>query len=226
MPKLHSTAPSIPMDEIPQIHNHQAPSLVGPIVTGFALSALALFAAWHFLVFLVDSAGYPNAERVLAQAILALIAGAIGLIISGFVARLFVSDLLAHRERMAQAKLERLRLESKIGHAAAATSRTYENEQRELIQVCYAIMWNAYDQVNSEGRFPTSARPWSRRNASQLTLDGETTIPESLATRARQYLEEQKIIVGNEINWGQYPSLTHVNAKLMAPPILQIGAPR
>lgn len=208
-----------------QTHIHQPPNHLGPAIVALLSVVLAPVLLWQAGLFLLDQAGDHRPEQTLSKAIIIGLITLLVLLACAWFTRLFFADWLHHRETMAQYKLEALRQQTKLGSSISADSRVLNREQSDLIEVCIAIMWNAYDQADEKGQFTGPARPWSRRNASQITLDGQSPIGEALASKARRFLEEQRIIIDNEINQKQYPDLRAVQRKLYAPVLALPPAP-
>ncbi len=207
------------------IHNY-TPSEATPIFARAVVGAVTLFVGWHILVFLFNQMGIFDPRRAVAQVIIWSI------IITAFifVASRWLDGTIAnfynHRQAMADKETERMRYQQIMLNSMAKDTRRLGDDQR-LAALILSVMEDAYDQLARSGKdkFVGLARPWSRRNAGSIVLTslGEVeTVGDEFGRKARQFLQDQHIIVTDQINLKHFPDLGAVQLKLYQPPVLPL----
>ena len=209
------------------IHNY-TPSETTPIFARAIVYALAIpTVGWYGGVFLLTQMGIFNPQRALAQIIIWSI------IIAGFtyIASRWLDGTIAsfynHRQAMADKETERMRYQQIMLNSMAKDTRRLGDDQR-LAVLILSVMEDAYDQLarNDKGKFVGLARPWSRRSAGNIVLTslGEVEpVGDEFGRKARQFLQDQHIIVGDQVNSKHFPDLASVQLKLFEPPVLPLN---
>lgn len=207
------------------IHNY-TPSEATPIFARAVVGAVTLFVGWHVLVFLFDQMGILDPKQAVAQVII----WSIIIIAFIYIASRWLDGTVAnfynHRQAMADKETERMRYQQIMLNSMAKDTRRLGDDQR-LAALILSVMEDAYDQLarSGKGKFIGLARPWSRRSAGSVVLTslGEVEpVGDEFGRKARQFLQDQYIIVGDQVNLKHFPDLASVQIKLYQPPVLPL----
>ncbi|MHC4617979.1 MAG: hypothetical protein ACYTEQ_09520 [Planctomycetota bacterium] len=207
------------------IHNY-TPSETTPIFARAVVGAIAIFVGWHVLVFLFDQMGILDPGRALAQVIIWGIIIAAFIFVAGRWLDGAIANFYKHRQAMADKETERMRYQQIMLNSMAKDTRRLGDDQR-LAALILSVMEDAYDQLARSGKskFAGLARPWSRRSAGSVVLTslGEVEpVGDEFGRKARQFLQDQHIIIGDQINLRHFPDLAAVQIKLYQPPVLPL----
>lgn len=212
-------------DGLTHIHNY-SPSEAAPILAKGVVAVIVLFVGWHAGVFLFDQMGAIDPRRAFAQMLVW------GIIIMAFiyVASRWLGGLIAdfynHRQTMADKATEQLRYRQMLQASMVSDTRRLGDDQR-LAALVLAIMEEAYHQLarDKQNKFTGLSRPWSRRAAGRIILAslGEVEpVGAEFGSKVRQFLQDQRIIVHDQIDLRRFPDIGSVQRALFTPPTIML----
>lgn len=197
---------------------------VGIVVVLFGCFVLVFPLTWWAGVYIFQQAGLHEheARRAMAQTVIGTSILIFVIAILSAIGRLFLNNILAHRERMKQFDLDALEIRLEAARhlqltAQAQPAATTGRMTEENIRWCWiitAVMFTAYERYATDGDFTGNWRPWSRRSVQALKLRDGSQPTESEASRVQGWLTENGIVRKNQINIGRYPDLAAVQALL------------
>jgi len=212
-----------PTTGITHVHNHNhTPSAVGEAVGKALLYGSLAVAGWYAGVFLMSKAGFSDPESAMAGT---LVWGTLGFILVLFVSRAAgeqIARYYAHQEAMEDRRTEQLRYQQLMMSSVVTDSRVIGAEDSRLTALAYEMMRQAYAyHLKNNAPFAGKWRPWSRRNAAEIRLPGETKpVGETMASKATAWLINKEVIVDDQINLKYYPDLGSIQRLLYQPPVL------
>lgn len=197
---------------------------VGIILILFACFVMVFPLIWWTGVFIFEQFGMHGREarQAMASTVLGVSVLVFVILIMAAIGRLFLDNILAHRERMEQYRLDALEIRLEAARhlqltaqaqPAAATGRMKEEDVR-WCWIVTATMFAAYEHYAVNSEFSGNWRPWSRRSVQAIKLRDGTSPTESEASRVQSWLTEQGVVRRNQINIGRYPDLAAVQALL------------
>lgn len=202
----------------------------GPIVIIIMALMASCPVAWWIGVFLVDTAGYAEPDKVLATAIITSVGTLAVLSITCGVAHLagwaFLSDFLAHREQMKKLDIEREQVITErqrylqITATRSLASGRVSSEDQRFVRLVKQITLKAFDHLATTGEYKYGdAYPWSREQAMREVLSGETgPVGWALGSRVSSLLREHGIIKQTGTAWNidarRYPDMAAVESLL------------
>lgn len=200
------------------IHHHQATD-TGPLIIKIATVILLIILSWPAGVFVLEKAGFKNPDKSLANGIIIIVVLIIFILAINHALTDKLNTYLDFRREMAEKDIERLRHMQLMQISAVTDSRQLNPQRQKLIKCCVAVMAKAYD-YNATHKKPFSGprRPWSRRQASIVVIDGQPA--GTVGELVRPFLEQNQVIVNNQINLKQFPNLASVQQLFYSPPIV------
>jgi len=200
------------------IHHHQATD-TGPLIIKTATAILLIILSWPAGVFVLEKAGFKHPDKTLANGLIIIIL----LIIFALALNYAITDKLRQyldfKREMAEKEIERLRHMQLMQISAVTDSRQLNPQRQKLIKCCIAVMAKAYDYVAiNKKQFTGPRRPWSRRQASIIIIDGQPA--GTVGELVRPFLEQNQVIVNNQINLKQFPNLASVQQLFYNPTVV------
>ncbi len=185
------------------------------ILLSFACGVLLLVLAWYIAVFLLDTAGYPQPDKMLAEGLINLAILALIVYLAGLVGKWFVGEWLDYKRDKLEVKVKIAEIKYSFDHRLPATvAAATTNEKQRLYHATIDVMERGYKQIDENGKLMGRIQPWSRRSVGRLQLINEADpIGEGtkLAGNVARYLLEQKILLNDTtINIEQFPNLNAV----------------
>lgn len=197
---------------------------VGIILILFACFVMVFPLIWWTGVFIFEQFGMHGREarQAMASTVLGVSVLVFVILIMAAIGRLFLDNILAHRERMKQFDNEALEIRLEAARhlqlmaqaqPAAQTGRMTEEDTR-WCWIITAVMFAAYEYYATDGEFTGTKRPWARRQVQAIKLRDNTSPTEAEASRVRDWLTNQGIVRKDQINIDRYPDLAAVQALL------------
>lgn len=225
MPKRRLNAPAIAgriepdQDREIKITNNEA-SKAAPILAIGVMVALGIFVGWHALVFVFAQTGlFRDPAQALARALVGLAIGWIVLMAISYIVGDKIREFYRHRERLADLRIEEARIRQKLLNSAIIDTGI-DGDGKRFAGLVLSVMIEVYDYLASNDEYRGTARPWSRRQAAQVILPGESKpVGQTMAEKLRPWLEHHDIIIDDQVNTLHYPDLNSVQ-RLLRKPIL------
>lgn len=197
---------------------------VGIVVVLFGCFVLVFPLTWWAGVYIFEQAGLHEheARRAMAQTVIGTSILIFVMAILSAIGRLFLNNILAHRERMKQFDLDALEIRLEAARhwqltaqaQPAATTGRMTEENTRWCWIITAVMFTAFERYATGGEFSGNWRPWSRRSVQALKLRDGSQPTEAEASRVQGWLTENGIVRKNQINVDRYPDLAAVQALL------------
>lgn len=195
------------------VHNH-APSEAGRILAQWFVYLVLAVIGWFFIRYLVSQMGYRNPDEALGWF---LFGGIALLIVTWAIDRTFIKYRkmsLDYQVVIEEIRAEAARSKALTAGSPAPTNGRLTGEQKRLYENLALVMQKAYqDLVDSQGvgyQGGGDKRPWSKRAVLAMEPPRHGKMPESQATKIREWLVEHKVIVGDpqndQINTEAYPA--------------------
>jgi hypothetical protein len=200
------------------IHHHQATD-TGPLIIKIAAAVLLIILSWPAGIFILEKAGSKSPDKTLANGIIIIVVLIIFILAINHALTDKLYQYLDFKKEMAEKDIERLRYMQLMQISAVTDSRQLNPQRQKLIKCCIAVMAQAYDyNATHKKPFTGPRRPWSRRQASIIIIDGQPA--GTVGELVRPFLEQNHVIRNNQINLKQFPNLASVQQLFYTPPIV------
>jgi len=198
-------------------HNHyDSPNYGEMAMAGLVVVVAVAVLVWFGGLYVLSQMGVKNPSHVLSES---LVVGGLLFIIYFVLSRIaekYVDKLFLHKQKMADREVAIAEYNARMKRSESVDKREVSDNQRRFNRVVEYIIEEAYSKKEYGWN---DARIWARRNAKGIVLANEQSpIGEAMATRVRQWLVDNRVIVGKpgkeNINYKQYPDIASVTRLL------------
>lgn len=211
---VKSTAEAKPQPHQTTI-NQAGPNYAAALVIILSAIPAFLWLGWLALVGLFEVVGAEKPARAAAQGLIILFILAIVLIVAVIVGQWLLARYFDYRIQLEQVRGEWQYKQLMVSREPVGNSRTMGEDVR-FVRLVETVMIDAYDHVLSHGQYTkTDSKPWSRENAKQIKLTGESDpVGWAMGAKVRPWLQNQGIVKGDKINLKKFPDIGSVQNML------------